>query len=60
MESLLNLGFPRRYEARILRTIAETLILLGEFDAAKKAFREALKKDPAMRNTVNLKRKLQV
>ena len=60
MEALLDLGFPSQYEARILRSIAETLIRLGESDAAVRVFRAALKRDPALPNTVQLRRKLHV
>ena len=60
LEQLLGLGFSSQYEARILRSIAETLIALGESDAASKVFREALKRDPSLPNTVQLRRKLHV
>jgi len=60
LETLLDLGFSPRYEGRILRSIAETLIDLGEMDNAAKVFREALKKYPALPNTIQLRRKLHV
>ena len=60
MEVLLGLGFPPQYEARVLRSIAETLIQLGEKDSAARVFREALKRDPALPNTIQLRRKLNV
>jgi len=60
MELLLYLGFSPKDEARWMRSIAETLILLGESNAAAKIFREALKRDPALPNTALLKRKLHV
>jgi len=60
LEALLDLGFPPSYEARILRSIAETLIHLGELGDAERFFRAALKKDPLLPNTVRLRRKLRV
>lgn len=60
MEALLELGFSPRDEARWMRSIAETLIQMGESDAATRIFREALKRDPALPNTVQLRRKLRV
>ena len=60
LESLLVLGFPPKDEARFLRSIAETLVQLGESDAASRALREALKRDPALPHTVQLRRKLRV
>ena len=60
MEALLGLGFSSRYEARILRFIAETLLQLGETDSAARVFREALKRYPALPNTIQLRRKLKV
>jgi uncharacterized protein HemY len=60
MEILMGLGFSSRYEGRILRSIAETLVHMGEMDSAARVFREALKRDPALPNTVQLRRKLNV
>ena len=60
LEALLGLGFSSRYEASVLRSIAETLLLLGERDSAAKVLREALKMYPALPNTVQLKRKLKI
>ena len=60
METLLDLGFSPQYEGRILRSIAETLIQLGEMDGAARVFREALRKYPALPNTIQLRRKLHV
>jgi len=60
MEALLDLGFSSRDEARWMRSIAETLFRLGEKDNAAKALREALKRDPGLPNTIQLRRKLQV
>jgi Holliday junction resolvasome RuvABC DNA-binding subunit len=58
MEALLGLGFSPQYEARVMRSIAEALVLLGESGEAARVFREALKLDPALPNTVQLRRKL--
>ena len=60
MEALLDLGFTPRDEARWMRSIAETLIRLGESVTAEKVFREALKRDPGLPNTLQLRRKLKV
>ena len=60
LKALLNLGFPPQYEARIMRSIAETLIRLGEIGSAERVFREALKLDPRLPNTVQLRRRLRV
>ncbi|MCL2093446.1 MAG: DnaJ domain-containing protein [Treponema sp.] len=60
LEALLGLGFNSPYEARILRSIAETLVQIGDLKGASKAFKEALRKDPSLPNTVQLRRKLQV
>ena len=60
LESLLDLGFSPKYEARVLRSIAEALVSLAEFDAAAGVFREALKKDPGLPGTMKLRRKLRV
>jgi curved DNA-binding protein CbpA len=60
IEALLELGFHPRDEARWMRSMAETLIRLGETGAAARVFREALKRDPALPNTVRLRQKLNV
>ena len=60
MESLLDLGFSRREEARWLRSMAEALIHLGDAAAAARVFSEALKRDPKLPNTVLLRKKLQI
>jgi curved DNA-binding protein CbpA len=60
MEILLDLGFNPQYEGRILRSIAETLIQLGEMDEAARVFKEALKKNPSLPNAVQISRKLHV
>ncbi|MDR2021395.1 MAG: DnaJ domain-containing protein [Treponema sp.] len=60
MEDLLDLGFPPKDEARWMRSLAETLLKLGELNGAETVFREALKRDPALPNTVRLRRTLKV
>ncbi|MDR0761012.1 MAG: DnaJ domain-containing protein [Treponema sp.] len=60
LEILLELGFPPREEARWMRSMAETLIRLGRRNGAEAVFREALKRDPALPNVVQLKRKLNI
>jgi curved DNA-binding protein CbpA len=60
LETLLELGFPPKDEARWLRSIAETLLRMGELDGAGTVFREALKRDPGLSNTVSLRRRLNV
>jgi curved DNA-binding protein CbpA len=60
IEALLELGFHPRDEARWMRSMAETLVRLGETGAAARVFREALKRDPALPNTLKLRRKLNV
>jgi curved DNA-binding protein CbpA len=60
MEALMDRGFSPRDEARWMRSMAETLIRQGETGAATRVFREALKRDPALPNAVQLRRKLNV
>jgi curved DNA-binding protein CbpA len=60
MEILLKLGFSPRDEARWMRSMAETLVKMGEMNAAQSVFREALRRDPALPNVVQLRRKLKV
>ena len=60
LEALLDLGFSPQYEARILRSLAEVFIQMGEMKSAEKVFRAALKLDPKLANTVRLRRKLHV
>jgi len=60
LEAMLALGFSRRDEARWLRSIAETLLSLGELGGAEKAFREALKRDSSLPSTKRLRKKLKV
>ena len=60
LETLLELGFPPRDEAKWMRSIAETLARMGEISSAAKVFGEALKRDPGLSKTVQLRRKLKV
>jgi uncharacterized protein HemY len=60
LEALLGLGFSSRDEARWMRSLAETLIRLGDKDHATRIFREALKKDPRLPNTIQLRKRLNV
>jgi curved DNA-binding protein CbpA len=60
IEALLETGFHPRDEARWMRSMAETLIRLGETGTAARIFREALKRDPGLPNTLKLRRKLNV
>jgi len=60
MEDLLDLGFSRRDEARWMRSMAETLLHLGELGDAARVFNEALKRDPKLPNTAMLRKKLQI
>jgi len=60
LQALLGLGFSSREEARWLRSIAETLLHLGDSGGAERAFREALKKDPSLPGTKVLRKKLKV
>ena len=60
LETMLGLNFSPRDEARWLRSIAETLILLGDLSGAEKAFREALKRDSSLSSTKQLRKKLKV
>jgi tetratricopeptide (TPR) repeat protein len=59
-ETLLELGFSPRDEARWLRSLAEALLRMGEAAAAGSLIREALKRDPALPNAARLRRKLNV
>ncbi|AEF81935.1 J domain-containing protein [Leadbettera azotonutricia] len=60
LQMLLDLGFDSSYEARILRSMAEALIRMGELGTANKVLKEALKRDPGLPNTMQLKRKLNI
>lgn len=58
LEELIDLGYSRKEEARWLRTIAEALERLGDRSEAESALRSALKRDPSLPHTVQLRRKL--
>ncbi|MDR1211239.1 MAG: DnaJ domain-containing protein [Spirochaetaceae bacterium] len=60
LRSLLGLGFPRGDEARWMRSLCETLLRMGEKEAAGELLRKALKYDPRLPNTVLLRRALNV
>jgi curved DNA-binding protein CbpA len=60
MEVLLDLRFPPKDEARWLRSMAETLVRTGDLQTAQGVFQEALKRDPALSNVMQLRRKLNV
>jgi hypothetical protein len=60
LEARFGLGFSPRAEARWLRSIAETLVVLGELGGAERAFKEALKRDSSLPSTKQLKKKLKV
>ncbi|MDR1318394.1 MAG: J domain-containing protein [Treponema sp.] len=60
IEILLGLGFPPRDEARWMRSLAETLLGLGDAAAARALIAEALRKDPALPNVKRLRKELVV
>jgi curved DNA-binding protein CbpA len=60
LQTMLDLGFSSRDQARWLRSMAETLFGMGDSRAAEELFREALKRDPALPNAARLRRKLNV
>jgi curved DNA-binding protein CbpA len=60
MGILMELQFPPKDEARWLRSMAETLVRMGDLHTAQGVFREALKRDPALSNAIQLRRKLNV
>lgn len=60
METMLTLGFDARDEARWMRSMAETLLSLGDEAGAGHLIREALKRDPALPRTNRIRRKLKV
>jgi curved DNA-binding protein CbpA len=60
VETLLGLGFSPRDEARWLRSMAETLLKMGDEAAAQSIIREALRRDPGLPNTARLRQKLKV
>jgi hypothetical protein len=60
LEEMLTLGFSSKDEARWMRSMAETLLRMGELSGAQMLVRDALKKDPALPNVAGLKRKLKI
>jgi hypothetical protein len=58
METLLELGFSPRDEARWMRSMAETLLMMGDSASARAVIAGALKRDPALPNTKRLRREL--
>jgi curved DNA-binding protein CbpA len=60
LEALLGLGFSPKDESRFLRSLAETLLSMGETRFAETVFRDALKRDSALPNTGQLRRRLKV
>jgi curved DNA-binding protein CbpA len=58
LETLLELGFPPRDEARWLRSMAETLLKTGDKASAAALIREALRRDPGLPNAGRLREKL--
>jgi tetratricopeptide (TPR) repeat protein len=60
MEILLDLRFPPKDEARWMRSMAETLAGMGDLQAARRVFREALQRDPGLSRAMRLRRKLNV
>jgi curved DNA-binding protein CbpA len=60
VESLLELGFPPRDEARWLRSMAEALLKMGDEAAAQSVIQEALRRDPGLPNTGRIRQKFHV
>jgi curved DNA-binding protein CbpA len=60
LETLLSLGFPARDEARWMRSMAETLLALGDQPGSEQIFREAVKRDASLVKRTHLRRKLKV
>jgi curved DNA-binding protein CbpA len=60
VETLLELGFSPRDEARWMRSMAEILLKMGDRTAAESIIREALRRDPGLPNTARLRQKLNV
>jgi hypothetical protein len=60
MAQLLELHFPARDEARWMRSMAETLVRMGDSKAAESVLREALRRDPSLPSTARLRKKLKV
>ncbi|MDR2111396.1 MAG: DnaJ domain-containing protein [Spirochaetaceae bacterium] len=60
VETLLELGFPPKDEARWMSSMAETLVRMGELGSAEAIFREALKRDPNLPAPARIRRKIKV
>jgi curved DNA-binding protein CbpA len=60
LRSLIGLGFPPADEARWMRSLSETLLRMGEKEAAGEVLKEALKSDPRLPHTALLRRSLNV
>jgi curved DNA-binding protein CbpA len=60
LQSLLDMGFSVRDEARWMRSMAEALYGMGETAAAEGIIREALRRDPALPRVTRLKKKLRM
>jgi curved DNA-binding protein CbpA len=60
LDAMMDLNFSPRDEARWLRSIAETLIVLGELGGAAEACQEALKRGSSLPSTKQLRKKLKV
>jgi curved DNA-binding protein CbpA len=60
LETLLSLEFSPHDQARWMRSMAETLLAMGEARQAEAVIREALRRDPSLPNTARLRRKLRV
>lgn len=58
LEELLELGYPRKDEARWLRSIAEALLRMGQKTEAAEALSQALQLDPSLPNLTQIRRKL--
>jgi curved DNA-binding protein CbpA len=58
LRTLLSLGFSRHDEARWMRSLAETLVRLGEKEAAREVLKGALDRESSLPNTVLLRRAL--
>ncbi len=60
LEELIGQGYPRKEEARWLRTIAEALSRMGDRRGAEAALRSALQRDSSLPHAVQLRRRLNV
>jgi curved DNA-binding protein CbpA len=58
METLLGLGFSAKDEARWMRSMAESLYVLGEIPKAKEVFYKALTRDPQLARVKRLQKQL--